>query len=99
MLFAINIIGLGLGPWLIGISNDLLAPAYGDEAIRYSLGGVGIVNLWAAAHSLLAGRYLRSDLARARGAEESDPDVGRFAGRDTITARTSHSRRKRAIRS
>jgi predicted MFS family arabinose efflux permease len=66
VLFAVNIIGLGLGPWWIGISNDLLAPTYGDEAIRYSIGGVGIVNLWAGAHSLLAARELRGDLARAR---------------------------------
>jgi predicted MFS family arabinose efflux permease len=66
VLFAVNIIGLGFGPWLIGISNDLLAPTYGDEAIRYSLAGVGVVNLWGAAHSLLAARHLRSDLAHAR---------------------------------
>jgi predicted MFS family arabinose efflux permease len=73
VLFAINIIGLGLGPWLIGISNDLLAPTFGAEAIRYSLGGVGAVNLWAAAHSLLAARHLRAELARAREAGDSHP--------------------------
>jgi hypothetical protein len=66
VLFAMNIVGLGLGPWLIGISNDLLAPAYGEQAIRYSLGGVGVFSLWGAAHSLLAARHLRADLARAR---------------------------------
>src|SRR6185503_16126965 len=66
VLFAVNIVGLGLGPWLIGISNDLLAPTFGEDAIRYSLGGVGAVNLWGAAHSLLAARHVRSDLARAR---------------------------------
>lgn len=73
LLFAINIVGLGLGPWLIGISNDLLAPTYGDEAIRYSLGGVGAVNLWGAAHSLLAARDLRSDLACARSGDQPCP--------------------------
>ena len=73
LLFAINIIGLGLGPWLIGISNDLLAPTYGDEAIRYSLGGVGAVNLWGAAHSLLAARDLRRDLACARSGDQPCP--------------------------
>ena len=31
VLFAVNIVGLGLGPWLIGISNDLLAPTYGER--------------------------------------------------------------------
>jgi predicted MFS family arabinose efflux permease len=66
VLFAVNIVGLGLGPWWIGVSNDLLAPTHGDEAIRYSLGGVGVVNLWAAVHSLLAARHLPGDLARAR---------------------------------
>ena len=68
VLFSVNIIGLGLGPSLIGISNGLLAPAFGEQAIRYSLGGVGVVNLWAAAHSLLAARHLPGDLARARAA-------------------------------
>lgn len=71
VLFAINIIGLGLGPWLIGVANDLLAPRFGDEAIRYSIGSVGVFSLWALAHSLLAARHLRSDLARAR--EASNP--------------------------
>ena len=70
VLFAVNIVGLGLGPWLIGISNDLLAPTYGEDAIRYSIGGVGVVNLWGGAHSLLAARDLRGDLAGAREAGE-----------------------------
>jgi predicted MFS family arabinose efflux permease len=68
ILFVINLIGLGLGPQLIGIANDLLEAAYGSEAIRYSLTGVGIFNLWGAVHSLLAARHLRSDLERARAA-------------------------------
>ena len=71
VLFAMNIIGLGLGPWLIGVANDALAPRFGDEAIRYSIGSVGVLSLWAICHSLLAARYLRADLAKAR--ESANP--------------------------
>jgi predicted MFS family arabinose efflux permease len=73
VLFVINIVGLGFGPWLIGVSNDWLAPTYGDDAIRYSIGGVGAFSLWAAIHSLLAARHLRVDLARARAAADDAP--------------------------
>ena len=66
ILFVINLVGLGIGPQLIGIANDLLAPTYGSEAIRYSLAAVGVFNLWGAVHSVLAARHLRSDLERAR---------------------------------
>jgi MFS family permease len=67
VLFAMNLVGLGLGPTLVGALNDALAPRHGDEAIRYSLLLVASANLWAAAHSLRAARTLRADLARAEG--------------------------------
>ena len=63
ILFALNLIGLGLGPQTVGILNDLLRPAWGDDAIRVSLACVWLVNLWAIAHSLRAARTLRDDLA------------------------------------
>lgn len=36
-LLAINLIGLGIGPTLVGVFSDLLVPAYGDESLRYAL--------------------------------------------------------------
>ena len=65
MLFSFNILGLGLGPLLIGLANDALTARFGDEAIRYSLVGLLGFNAWAIAHSLLASRSLASDLSRA----------------------------------
>ena len=62
LLFIINIIGLGAGPQVVGVMNDLLAPTYGDHAVRYSLLIVGLVNLGAAGLYLLAARHLRADL-------------------------------------
>lgn len=37
LLFFLNLIGLGLGPWLIGELSDLLAPAYGELSLRWAL--------------------------------------------------------------
>jgi MFS family permease len=63
LLFVINIIGLGLGPQTVGLLNDTVFAASGDEAVRWSLLCVLVVmNAWAAVHFLLAARTLREDL-------------------------------------
>jgi predicted MFS family arabinose efflux permease len=63
LLFILNIIGLGIGPQMVGIVSDALAPSYGQESLRYALLIVGLVNAWAAVHFFLAGRTLPEDLA------------------------------------
>ncbi|MFK7899010.1 MAG: MFS transporter, partial [Myxococcota bacterium] len=65
LMFAINLIGLGIAPLAVGMLNDSLASTYGDEAIRYSLMITGAAGVWAVVHSLLAGRSVREDLAAA----------------------------------
>ena len=42
--------------------NDVLAPTFGTQAIRYSLLLVAVVNVWSALHFALAARTLRVDL-------------------------------------
>jgi len=37
LFFALNLIGLGFGPLVIGIISDLLAPTYGIESLRWAL--------------------------------------------------------------
>ncbi len=66
LMFAINLIGLGIAPLAVGVLNDSLASTYGDEAIRYSLMITGAAALWAVGHSLLAAKSVREDLAAAR---------------------------------
>ncbi|MHA6334588.1 spinster family MFS transporter [Qipengyuania sp. CAU 1752] len=36
-LLILNLIGLGLGPTLVGILSDLFIPRFGDESLRYAL--------------------------------------------------------------
>ncbi|MDH3685987.1 MAG: MFS transporter [Myxococcales bacterium] len=63
LLFVINIIGLGLGPQVVGILNDVLEPRFGVDAVRWSLASVVVVmSLWAGFHYLWAARTLREDL-------------------------------------
>jgi predicted MFS family arabinose efflux permease len=65
LFFVLNLIGLGIGPWAVGLLSDLLRPQFGIESIRYALVLMALVNLWCAVHYALAIRTLRDDLDRA----------------------------------
>ncbi|MBW1885133.1 MAG: MFS transporter [Deltaproteobacteria bacterium] len=65
-LFVVNLVGLGLGPFLMGYLNDALAAEFGKESIRYSLLSVGAVGASAVVFFWLASRSLPRDLAAAR---------------------------------
>ena len=70
LLFILNLIGLGLGPLLVGLLSDWLAPRFGDESIRWALLGVVVSGaLWSTLHYGLAARTLRQDLKRRDGAD------------------------------
>lgn len=65
LLFFLNLVGMGLGPTLVGVLNDALAASQGDAAIRISLAALLLANAWGIVHSLLAARTLEADLDRA----------------------------------
>jgi MFS family permease len=66
VLFIQTLVGLGLGPLLVGIISDHLKPSMGEaQGLRYGLVSVGVVNLWAAFHYFRAARTVREDLVRA----------------------------------
>jgi predicted MFS family arabinose efflux permease len=66
LFLIINIIGLGLGPWSIGMLSDYLAPSLGIESLRYAmLYLLPPIMFWSACHFFLAARTLREDLAAA----------------------------------
>ncbi|MEH6570987.1 MAG: MFS transporter [Halioglobus sp.] len=57
MLF-INLIGMGLGPLLVGVLSDLLGPRYGEDALSVALAYFTLVGLWGSLHFWLCGRAL-----------------------------------------
>jgi MFS family permease len=63
-LMIVNLIGLGLGPLVVGMLNDALHARLGDEAVRYSLLVVTLTGAIAGFFYLLAARSLREDAAR-----------------------------------
>jgi predicted MFS family arabinose efflux permease len=65
VVFAINLVGMGLGPLAVGALNDALAPQLGLEAVRYSLMIAAVPHALAALFNVLAARTLREDLASA----------------------------------
>jgi MFS family permease len=58
-LLVINLIGLGLGPTLIGLLSDLLRPAAGAESLRWALVCVGALTPWPIWHYWRAGVLLK----------------------------------------
>jgi predicted MFS family arabinose efflux permease len=64
LLFSKALIGMGLGPLVVGILSDRLAPVAGDESLRYGLLLAPLFNLWAGWHFLLGAKHLRQDLQR-----------------------------------
>ena len=62
LLFVLNMIGLGLGPLIVGYLNDRWSDHFGIEAIRYSLLLVGILGGLAGPLFWQASRSLREDL-------------------------------------
>lgn len=66
LFFILNIIGLGIGPWLTGYLSDLLFPTFGDESLRHAmLYLLPAAMAWSAIHLYLASHHLEGDLARA----------------------------------
>ncbi len=63
-----NLIGMGAGPFVVGLISQALTAEHGDYAIRYALAWASLAPLAACAFQLLAARRLPQDLAAARAA-------------------------------
>lgn len=63
MLLA-NLIGMGIGPQVIGIGSDVLEPYVGRDSLRYSMLGMSLVALWAAYHFWMVGKTVNEELPR-----------------------------------
>lgn len=61
-----NLIGLGLGPVVLGAISDALNPAFGADSLRYALASSVLFLAWAAAHMLLGSRTYAADYVAPR---------------------------------
>jgi type III secretory pathway component EscS len=58
MMLCLNLIGMGLGPLLVGLLSDLLTPYYGDTALGVALAYFSLAGLWGSVHFWLCGKAL-----------------------------------------
>jgi predicted MFS family arabinose efflux permease len=66
LFFILNIVGLGAGPWSIGLLSDYLQPTLGSESLSQAmLYLIPVTMFWSACHFFLAARTLRADLETA----------------------------------
>jgi MFS family permease len=57
-MLCLNLIGVGLGPLLVGVLSDFFGPSYGDDALGIALAYFVLLGLWGSVHLWLCGRAL-----------------------------------------
>lgn len=62
-MFVVNLVGLGVGPVVIGAMNDALHADLGDHAIRYTMLVAAVTNVIASICYLVGARSVRQDIA------------------------------------
>lgn len=66
-LLVINLIGLGIGPTLVGVLSDYYKPRLGLESLRYAMVTVELLTPWAIFHYWRAGVILKRMAAAGEG--------------------------------
>lgn len=63
-MLALNLIGMSLGPLMIGALSDYLQPFYGDYSLRLAMAVTTCLSLWSAYHFFLSGRALAKEFPK-----------------------------------
>ncbi len=72
LFFALNIIGMGLGPTMVGVLSDWLAPTYGVDSLRWAFSCTFISGILAALLFYLAGQSYKKDLEKSNKTQNID---------------------------
>ena len=64
MMLCLNLIGLGLGPLLVGVLSDILSTVYGKGSLSVALACFGLFAFWGSLHFWLCGRALAKQQRR-----------------------------------
>jgi hypothetical protein len=70
-----NLIGIGIGPQVVGIFSDLLRPALGIDSLRYAMLAMSLVALWAAYHFWQVGKTVEEDLLVIERRRQTRPNL------------------------
>ena len=64
MMFICNMLGLGMGPLLVGLISDIFTPQFGVFGLAVPLMILSLLSLWGGMHFFWAAKFLRQDLAK-----------------------------------
>jgi predicted MFS family arabinose efflux permease len=73
-MLSASVVGIGGGPFFVGVVSDALAPVFDGQSLRYALMLATVILIWPAIHCLLAMTHLKADLnaaCRARSDNEA----------------------------
>ena len=62
-MLSLNLVGLSLGPLVVGVLSDWMKPEMGDASIGLALSVLAVLNIWSAFHFWLCGRALQKSRA------------------------------------
>jgi predicted MFS family arabinose efflux permease len=62
VMFLVNLVGMGVGPQVVGVMSDRLKPYVAADSLRYSMLAMSLVAIWSAYHFWCAARSVGSDL-------------------------------------
>jgi len=65
-MLCLNLVGLGLGPLIVGGLSDFFTPKYGDSALHVALAIFMLIGFWGAFHFWLCGKALEEQSRDAK---------------------------------
>jgi len=71
LLFTINIVGAGAGPFIVGALSDMYSQQQGAESLRYALATVAVLTAVGSGILVLCGRTLQEDCRRVSGQSDA----------------------------
>jgi hypothetical protein len=63
-LLSVSLLGLGIGPYLVGVISDQLRPTYGGESLRWAMFSVALLTPWGIFHYWRAGVLMKRQADR-----------------------------------
>jgi sugar phosphate permease len=57
-MLCLNLVGLSLGPLIVGVISDVLEPSQGALSLAIGLSSIALFSIWSALHFWLAGRAM-----------------------------------------
>ena len=58
-MFCLNLVGLSLGPFIVGFLSDVLQPEYQERSLPIALSVLALLSIWSAVHFWLCGKALQ----------------------------------------